>query len=168
MGYWLSSGNAGMESIRSFEDLECWKACRQLRIFVARMVLPLLPKNEQYEMVPQLRKASRSTTANIAEGYGRFHFRDNYKFCSNARGLLFEVLDHLITANDEGYVSDELLIEGRQVFENAKRLLDGYMNYLQRAGTSSSIREDELMYGNNSAGEFPAVESPDCLLTRNS
>lgn len=168
MGYWLSSGNTEMESIRSFEDLECWKACRQLRIFVAKAVLPLLPKNEQFEMVPQLRKASRSTTANIAEGYGRFHFRDNYKFCSNARGSLFEVLDHLIAANDEGYLPDELLIEGRRMFENAKRLLNGYMNYLQRAGTCSSIGEDELMYGINSADEFPGLEASDRLLTHNS
>ena len=156
-----------MEIIRSFEDLECWKACRQLRVFVAKKVLPLLPKNEQYELVPQLRKASRSTTANIAEGYGRFHFRDNYKFCSNARGSLFEVLDHLIAANDEGYVSDELLIEAREAFENAKRLLNGYMNYLQRAGTSGSLREDELVYGNGSTAGLPALEAADHLLTHN-
>lgn len=36
--------------IRSFEDLNCWKACRELRRFVAHEVIPLLPKEEKYTM----------------------------------------------------------------------------------------------------------------------
>ncbi len=78
-------------------------------------------------------RAARSTTANIAEGYGRFHYLDNAKFCSNARGSCYEVLDHLITANDEQLVSDELLQRGRDLTGSATKLLSGYMNYLKRA-----------------------------------
>src|SRR5436853_4290523 len=74
--------------IRSFEDLECWKACRILRRFVSQEVIPNLPKDERYRLGDQLLRAARSTTANIAEGYGRFHFFDNAKFCSNARIVL--------------------------------------------------------------------------------
>lgn len=87
--------------IRTFEDLECWKACRELRQFVVKEVLPVLPKDERYRLGDQIRRAARSTTANIAEGYGRFHYLDNAKFCSNSRGSCWEVLDHLITAHDE-------------------------------------------------------------------
>ncbi len=79
------------ERIESFQDLECWKACRQLRIFVARRVLPELPRDERYRLGDQILRAARSTTANIAEGYGRFHYLDNAKFCSNARGSLYVV-----------------------------------------------------------------------------
>src|SRR5258708_39202716 len=133
-----------MESIRTFEDLECWKAGRQLRMFVSKSVVPLFPRHEQFELVSQLRRASRSVTANIAEGFGRFHYRDNYKFCSNARGSLFEVLDYLLTANDEGYLDEEKLIEGRALFETTRRLLSGYMSYLQRASSDTpSVREEE-------------------------
>src|SRR5213076_753319 len=74
--------------IRTFEDLECWKQCRMLRLFVARQVVPALPKDERYRLGDQLLRAARSTTANIAEGYGRFHFLDNTTFCSNARIVL--------------------------------------------------------------------------------
>src|SRR6187397_2020654 len=116
-----------MEAIRSFEDLECWKACRQLRIFVNQKIVLSLPKEEKFELGKQIRRAGRSTTANIAEGYGRFHYRDIYKFCSNARGSLFEVLDHLITANDDSYIDADLLSEARIHFEQARRLLNGYM-----------------------------------------
>lgn len=123
--------------IRSFEDLECWKAGRELRLFVAKQILPVLPREERYRLGDQFLRAARSITANIAEGYGRFHYLDNSKFCSNARGSCHEVLDHLITAHDEGLISDLLFNSGRQKFENAKNLLNGYLSYLQKASSMS-------------------------------
>jgi len=83
-----------------FEDLEVWKKCRQLRIEVSEL-LKRFPDEEKYRLIDQLKRASRSITANIAEGHGRFHYLDNIKFCRNARGYLNEVLDHLICACDE-------------------------------------------------------------------
>jgi hypothetical protein len=55
------------------------------------------------------------------------------KFCSNARGSCWEVLDHLITACDDGLVSADLLGRGRIAVNKAVKLLNGYMNYLKRA-----------------------------------
>src|SRR5438093_9706235 len=75
-------------AIRTFEDLECWNRCRVLRLFVAKQVVPVLPREERYRLGDQLLRAARATTANIAEGYGRFHYLDNAKFCSNARIVL--------------------------------------------------------------------------------
>lgn len=123
----------GMSKISSFEDLECWKACRDLRLFVAKEVLAILPKEEKYRLGDQILRAARSTTANIAEGYGRFHYLDNSKFCSNARGSMCEVLDHLITASDEGLIPITLLDQARALVSRANQLLNGYMAYLKRA-----------------------------------
>jgi four helix bundle protein len=122
-------------AIRSFEDLDCWKAGRDLRLFVQREVLPRLPKEEHYRLGDQMLRAARSVTANLAEGYGRFHYLDNSKFCSNARGSCSEVLDHLITAGDEGMISHELLNDGRLKVGRALQLINGYMAYLRRAGS---------------------------------
>jgi len=83
-----------------FEDLEVWKKCRQLRIEIAEL-LKTFPGEEKYRLIDQLKRCSRSITANIAEGHGRFHYQDNLKFCRNARGSLNEVLDHLICTCDE-------------------------------------------------------------------
>ena len=130
-------------TIRSFEDLECWQACRRLRIFVVEVVLPALPKEERYRLGDQLLRAVRSTTANIAEGYGRFHYLDNAKFCSNARGSCWEVLDHLLTASDERLIAVELIASGRALVERAVILLNGYINYLKRAQTGESARTTE-------------------------
>jgi four helix bundle protein len=125
-------------AIRTFEDLECWKQCRALRLFVAREVVPALPKDERYRLGDQLLRAARSTTSNIAEGYGRFHYLDNAKFCSNARGSCWEVLDHFITGGDEGLICTDIVLEGRELVHRAVRVLNGYMNYLKRAQSAGS------------------------------
>ena len=119
--------------IKTFEDLECWQECRKLRLFVVREVVAALPKEERYRLGDQLVRAARSTTANIAEGYGRFHFLENAKFCSNSRGSCWEVLDHLITGNDDGLIATQLLERGRDHVARSVKLLNGYMNYLKRA-----------------------------------
>ncbi len=124
--------------IRTFEDLECWKAGRALRLFVAKTIVPVLPKEERFGLKAQILNAARSTTANIAEGYGRFHYMDNAKFCSNSRGSCWEVLDHLITANDEEMIPSEMLNEGRILVNEAVKLLNGYMNYLKRAAKTDN------------------------------
>lgn len=129
------------EPIRSFEDLECWKACRALRIFVANTLNKALPKDEKYRLADQILRSSRSTTANIAEGYGRFHYLDNAKFCSNARGSCWESIDHMITAADENLISQDLLIQGRALGNTAVALLNGYISYLRKAAATKPISE---------------------------
>jgi len=130
--------------IRTFEDLDCWKECRSLRLFVAKELVPTLPKDERYRLGDQLLRAARSTTANIAEGYGRFHYLDNAKFCSNARGSCWEVLDHLITGNDEELISSEMLGRGRSLVDRAVKLLNGYLNYLKRASAAKSVPDKPI------------------------
>lgn len=123
-------------TIRTFEDLECWKACRELRMFVAQTLFKTLPKEERYRLRDQILRAARSTTANIAEGYGRFHYLDNAKFCSNARGSCWETIDHMITAADEKLISNDLLDQGRLIASKAVALLNGYISYLRKAAAT--------------------------------
>ena len=124
---------ADISTIRTFEDLECWKQCRALRRFVTEKIIPILPKEERYRLGDQLVRAARSTTANIAEGYGRFHYLVNAKFCSNSRGSCWETLDHLIAGYDEGFISAELLERGRSLVADAIKVLNGYMKCLKSA-----------------------------------
>ena len=123
--------------IRSFEDLDCWKVAREVREFV-RQIVRGLPKEEKYRLGDQLTRASRSITANIAEGYGRFHYLDSSKFFSNARGSTYEVLDHLITAADEGLIDSKVLEQARKLLESAIKLNNGYTKYLKTRAKSAS------------------------------
>ena len=121
-----------MSEFRTFEDLKAWQACRDLRRFVSKTIIPRLPRSEQFRLVDQLYRCSRATTANIAEGYGRYHFLEKVKFCSQSRGSCYEVLDHALTAYDEEYLEESLVENTRDLVESAVRLINGYIRYLRK------------------------------------
>ena len=66
-------------TFNSFEDLEAWRLARSLKIEI-RELIKNFPFDEKYRLTDQLTRSSRSVGANIAEGFGRFHYRDNLKF----------------------------------------------------------------------------------------
>ena len=114
---------------RTFEDLECWQACRDLRMFAAK-VCNGLPKEEEYRLKDQILRAGRSMTANTAEGYGRFHYQENIQYCRHARGSAYEILDHFITGVDENLIAESDLSKCRILVEKSVKLLNGYIRYL--------------------------------------
>lgn len=122
-----------MSSLKSFEDLECWKASRSLRIFVSEEILSKFPSDEKFALTTQLKRSSRSVGDNIAEGYGRFHHQENIQFCRIGRGSLFESLNQVITAFDENYIDEVTVLKFREMFERTNALLNGYINYLIKA-----------------------------------
>ena len=79
-----------------------------------------------------MKRAARSATQNIAEGFGRFHYKENLQFCRVSRGSLYELIDDLITSIDEGFINQEDYELGRNKISNALVLLNGYINYLNR------------------------------------
>ncbi len=135
-----------MKDFKTFERLTCWQACRELRRFVSRDVVALLPYKEKYRIGDQITQAARSATANIAEGYGRFHFLDKARFCCNARASAYEVLDHLITAADEGLISQSTYEKGMHLVEQSIRLLNGCLACLQRTARDPTVREEAGYY----------------------
>lgn len=121
-----------MERSDTFEDLVCWQKAYQLKRKLKRDVLSKLPKSEQYELRSQILRAARSSTANIAEGWGRFHYLDSNKFYYNSRGSLAEILDHLIEARDDEYISSDLFEELKLQVLEAIKVLNGFIFYLKR------------------------------------
>lgn len=93
-----------MKDYNSFEELEVWKFSRDFRKEIST-VTKKFPKSEQYELTKQIKRSSRSVTANIAEGHGRYGFKDNTRFIRISAGSLKETLDHLYVALDEEYIT---------------------------------------------------------------
>lgn len=114
----------------SFESLKVWQKAHELMLFIHREVVPHLPKDEKWDLADQIRRSSKSVGANLAEGYGRFYYKDRVRFCYNARGSLTE--NHLIDARDLDYISNELCKQGRDLVSDSQRLLNGYIDYLKR------------------------------------
>jgi len=119
------------ETKSTFETLEVWKKARELRKEISKLT-KALPSDERFRLADQMIRASRSVTANIAEGHGRYHFQENIQFCRQARGSLYEVLDHLTVALDENYISEEEFnILKTKIFVVIK-ILNGYTSYLKK------------------------------------
>ena len=95
-------------------------------------VVKTFPASEKFELVNQIKRASRSVTANIAEGYGRYTYTDTRRFFIQARGSVAEILDHLTVALDEDYVeaatSEKLEAQCEAIF----KLINGYIAYLDK------------------------------------
>jgi four helix bundle protein len=123
--------------MKGFEELKVWQECRKFRIEISTIV-KTFPKHEQFELTSQLKRASRSVTANIAEGYGRFHYQENIQFCRQARGSLEETKDHLYTALDEEYISKEKLSELFLLHKQCISLLNGYIDWLRKQKITKS------------------------------
>ncbi len=118
--------------IKTFEDLEVWKSCREIRKKVFA-ITSRLPAEEKHRLVDQLRRAAVSATANVAEGYGRYHYQENIQFCRQARGSLYEILDHLTTCLDQSFISEAEFEELKQDILTGIKLVNGYLRMLQRS-----------------------------------
>jgi four helix bundle protein len=130
--------------IRTFEELECWKKAAALRRRISALV-KTFPPEEKFKLTDQLIRSSRSVTANIAEGYGRFHYQENIQFCRHGRGSLFETIDHLIVACEEGYISEDQLKNYKSEIHECLAILNGYINYLMKAKAGTTKVDEPLV-----------------------
>ena len=105
---------------------------RELRIFISDLI-KRFPKEEKYLLNEQIKRSSRSITVNIAEGYGRFTYTDTRNFFIIARGSVMETMEHLTTAFDEKYITDEELKIGEDKCETVCKLINGYITYLDKS-----------------------------------
>jgi four helix bundle protein len=92
-----------MSEIKSFQDLNIWKEAHFLTLEVYK-ITKKFPADENYGLISQLRRASASIAANIAEGMGRNTTKELLNFTYTARGSLSEVIYHLILSRDLGYI----------------------------------------------------------------
>lgn len=122
--------NSEYNAERDFTSLEAWRKCKEVKLFCYSKVLSILPTEEKYNLQLQIRKAAVSTTANIAEGYGRYHYREGIQFYRISRGSLYELKDHFISCLDFKYITKELYEEGIGLIEVAKRTLNGYIKFV--------------------------------------
>lgn len=132
--------------MKTFEELDCWKKANALRVNLSVLVKSF-PSEEKYRLTDQILRASRSVTANIAEGYGRFHYQEYIQFCRQSRGSLYELIDHLLVASDEGYITIEQLSENRMQVSDCLAVLNGFINYLKKAKLqNNTANEPEEQY----------------------
>jgi four helix bundle protein len=143
-----SPGQAGKGG---FEDLECYKLALDVMVN-AHELAKRLPAVEKYDLSSQIRRSSKSVMANIAEGYGRYHFLDSLRYYSIARGELNETLSHFIAAQSLGYIPRDYFEQIYHLIRKSEAVLNGFMNHVRRkkAGAqeygNKSVRDEYTEY----------------------
>ncbi len=120
---------------KGYKELECYIQARLLRIFISELVKKI-PTHEKFLLTAQIIDSSRSITRNIAEGYGRFTYTDTRNFFIIAQGSVTETMEHLSTAYDERYISEDELKTGETKCELVFKLINGYIAYLDKSKNS--------------------------------
>jgi len=87
----------------------------------------------------QVCRAADSISANIAEGYGRFHFKENKNFCYYNRGSILETKSFLRKMRQRGLVNEEIYTQLFAKLEIIHIKLNAYIKYIGKrsSGTKS-------------------------------
>ncbi len=123
-----------MGDVRSFTDLRTWQEGHKLTLEVYRFTKNW-PKEEQYGLTSQIRRAAVSIPSNIAEGMGRRSSKDLTRFLITARGSLQEVLYQLILARDLEYLSVESYQALSSRYNGLAAGINAHVSQLQKFST---------------------------------
>lgn len=117
--------------MRSHEKLDVWKKSVDFVVQIYKMT-ESFPKEEKFGLTSQIRRASVSIPANIAEGAARESDKDFLRFLSIVQGSASEVETELLIANRLGYVSEENHISARAALDEIGRMTMGLAKHLKR------------------------------------
>lgn len=115
----------------SHEDLEVWRKGIDL-VDAVYDLCKVLPSDERYGLVSQMRRAAVSVPANIAEGFGRESTRDLLRHLSIAQGSLAELRTLLVITRRRGYAGENDIDAIDGLSSRVARLLMGLRRSLRR------------------------------------
>lgn len=110
--------------IKSFTDLNAWKEAHLLVLEIYK-ITGNFPKEEQFGLTNQIRRAVVSITSNIAEGFSRNSYKEKSQFYSMALGSLTEVQNQLLIAKDLKYIISEEFLKLADKTITISKLLNG-------------------------------------------
>ncbi len=116
------------------EDLEVHKLAKQFSNEIWEIVL-LFNYFERDTVGKQLCRSADSISANIAEGYGRFFYKENKQFCYYSRGSIFETKDWITKLKDRKIITEERFLDLDDKLNTIGKMLNGYIKAIGKANT---------------------------------
>lgn len=120
--------------IKSFLDLDVYKDSFQLSLEIEEL-LKIYPASEKFLLVDQIRRASRSIPAQIAEGYARREsIKDFQRYIRDCIGEANETVNHLLLSKYKGYIkkpgyADELIERYNILGKKLTNLKNNWQNF---------------------------------------
>ena len=119
-----------MTNIRSYQDLEVWQMGMELVEDCYRLTRQF-PREEQYGLTSQIRRAAVSIPANIAEGYGRDMTGSFIQFLRVAQGSVRELETHLLLSGRLEIISQDALAKPLGLAERISKMLRSLIRKLE-------------------------------------
>jgi len=121
-----------MAGVRRYEDLIVWQLCERLKDGVFAFTSNP-PAKLDFKYCDQIRDSSRSSSRNIAEGFGRYGPKDFRNFVRIAAGSLHETKNHLREGHCRGYLSSSDFEHLFRICLRAIKAANRLMAYLKHA-----------------------------------
>lgn len=121
----------------NYRDLIAWRKGMAFVVAVYS-VTGSWPKDDQYGLTNQVRRAAVAVPSNIAEGQGRTGDGDFHRFLGMALGSLCEVETQLMIGHQLGYLDDQTLADLDRQASEVGRLINGLMRSLRSASLSNN------------------------------
>jgi four helix bundle protein len=116
--------------IKSYRDLLVWQQAMDLAVLCYSLTRRF-PREETFGLTSQIRRASASIAANIAEGHGRDSPGAFVQFLRIAQGSLKETETHLLLSERVSLLKAEQLVEAMTACDNIGRMLRSLIRTLQ-------------------------------------
>ena len=108
--------------MRNYKDLRVWEEAHRLTLAIYT-VTQAFPKDERFGLTSQVRRASASIAANLAEGCGRRSDGEMARFVQIAMGSGAELSYHLLLARDLGFLKNEEYADLSSAIDRVMRML---------------------------------------------
>ncbi len=119
-----------MAKIERFEDIDAWQKGREL----TKIIYKITAQGDiakDFALKDQLRRASVSIMANIAEGFEREGNKEFRQFLAMAKGSVGELKSHLYVALDAGTMTEQDFNQLMALADETSRLIAGFLRYLK-------------------------------------
>ena len=124
-------------AIESHRDLDVWKKA-MLLVDMVYTISRTFHKEEQFGLIPQLRRAAVSVPCNIAEGHGRATRKDYAGFIAIAKGPLHEAETLMLIAIQQGFLGLSAAQPSLALVRELERMLSSLRSKLISSVQSSA------------------------------
>lgn len=129
-----------MSEKQTFSSLRVWKSAIELAVKMYG-VTQELPKEEQYAMSSQLKRVSTAVAAHLAEGYGRYYYKEKERLFNNAKGSIAEVQNFLYLAKDLHFLDEQRAIG---LIEDYEKLSRGIGALISKVGQPKKDKSESV------------------------
>ena len=123
---------------QDYRDLIVWKRAIELTVCIYELTRAF-PKDEQYGLSSQMRRASISVASNIAEGRGRLGAAEFRQFLGLAQGSVHELQTQLIVAKSLGLGGAEAITQAELMSTEVSKMLTSFIQKLTAGSTRKKL-----------------------------